>query len=91
MTTDPDAAARGEGGPPDHPAPDQPTPVDLTPEQRALLQRLADGDTIAVAAQAEFLSLRTANRRIAQARQTLGVRNTREAVLTYLRIRRDGS
>ncbi|HET8657461.1 MAG TPA: LuxR family transcriptional regulator [Micromonosporaceae bacterium] len=60
----------------------------LTPEQRALLERLAGGETIAGAAAAEFLSLRTANRRIAQAREALGVRTTREAVLAYLRHRR---
>jgi hypothetical protein len=57
---------------------------ELIPEQRALLDRLASGETIAAAAAAEFLSLRTANRRIAQARATLGVRTTREAVLAYL-------
>lgn len=57
----------------------------LTDEQRALLERLANGETIAAAATAEFLSLRTANRRIAQARAALGVRTTREAVLTYRR------
>jgi hypothetical protein len=66
-----------------------PPPVDgvgqLLPEQRALLERLANGETIAAAAAAEFLSLRTANRRIAQARDLLGVRTTREAVLAYLR------
>jgi hypothetical protein len=63
----------------------------LAPEQRALLDRLAKGDTIAAAAQGEFLSLRTANRRIAEARDALGVRTTREAVLAYLRMRRDSS
>lgn len=57
----------------------------LTPPQRALLRRLADGQTIAAAAEAEFLSLRTANRHIARARDALGVRTTREAVLRYLR------
>ncbi|OLB74186.1 MAG: LuxR family transcriptional regulator [Actinobacteria bacterium 13_2_20CM_2_71_6] len=62
----------------------------LLPEQRALLERLANGETIAAAAAAEFLSLRTANRRIAQAREALGVRTTREAVLAYLRMRRPG-
>ncbi|MFV2011898.1 MULTISPECIES: LuxR family transcriptional regulator [unclassified Micromonospora] len=61
--------------------------VTLIPEQRALLERLANGETIAAAAAAEFLSLRTANRRIAQARGALGVRTTREAVLAYLRHR----
>jgi DNA-binding CsgD family transcriptional regulator len=60
----------------------------LIPEQRALLERLAAGDTIAAAAAAEFLSLRTANRRIAESRTLLGVRTTREAVLAYLRQRR---
>ncbi len=60
----------------------------LLPEQRALLERLANGETIAAAAAAEFLSLRTANRRIALARESLGVRTTREAVLVYLRQRR---
>jgi DNA-binding NarL/FixJ family response regulator len=60
----------------------------LIPEQRALLDRLANGETIAAAAAAEFLSLRTANRRIAQARELFGVRTTREAVLAYLRQRK---
>jgi DNA-binding NarL/FixJ family response regulator len=63
------------------------TVADLVPEQRALLDRLAGGDTIAAAAAAEFLSLRTANRRIAEARALFGVRTTREAVLAYLRQR----
>lgn len=66
-----------------HPGPDA-----LAPEQRALLDRLAAGETIAAAATAEYLSLRTANRRIAQARTILGVRTTREAVLAYLRLHR---
>jgi hypothetical protein len=61
--------------------------ADLVPEQRALLDRLAAGDTIAAAAAAEFLSLRTANRRIAEARALFWVRTTLEAVLAYLRQR----
>ena len=60
----------------------------LLPEQRALLGRLANGETIATAAAAEYLSLRTANRRIAQARAQLGVRTTREAVLVFVHQRR---
>jgi DNA-binding NarL/FixJ family response regulator len=60
----------------------------LLPEQRALLGRLANGETIATAAAAEYLSLRTANRRIAQARTSLGVHTTREAVLVFLHQRR---
>jgi DNA-binding NarL/FixJ family response regulator len=63
-------------------------PGRLLPQQRALLDRLANGETIAAAAAAEFLSLRTANRRIAQARELLGARTTREAVLLYVRQRR---
>ncbi|GAB1691774.1 LuxR family transcriptional regulator [Krasilnikovia sp. M28-CT-15] len=63
--------------------------AELIPEQRALLDRLAAGETIAAAAAAEYLSLRTANRRIAEARALFGVRTTREAVLAYLRQRRD--
>ena len=84
VTTDPDAEpttepGTGPGGGPQ-----------LAPEQRALLERLANGETIAAAAAAEFLSLRTANRRIAEARDVLGVRTTREAVLAYLKLRREG-
>ncbi|MGC9666213.1 hypothetical protein ACNTMW_06595 [Planosporangium sp. 12N6] len=90
MSAEPDTTA-GERASRDR-APDRvPTaPTDLAPEQRALLERLATGATIAAAAQAEYLSLRTANRRIAQARQLLGASTTREAVVTYLRMRRDG-
>ncbi|MGH3731139.1 MAG: LuxR family transcriptional regulator [Micromonosporaceae bacterium] len=76
-------------GPVGRDADDDPEEADddlpLTEEQRALLDRLAAGETIAAAATSEFLSLRTANRRIAQARDALGVRTTREAVLAYLR------
>ncbi|MDP9794522.1 DNA-binding CsgD family transcriptional regulator [Catenuloplanes nepalensis] len=64
--------------------PETGTVEQLAPEQRALLDRLADGETIAAAAAAEFMSLRTANRRIAEARKLLGVRSTREAVMAYL-------
>jgi hypothetical protein len=73
---DPEDAAGDDGGLP------------INEEQRALLDRLAAGETIAAAAEAEFLSLRTANRRIAEARKALGVRTTREAVLAYLRSQR---
>jgi hypothetical protein len=83
VSTDPDAAHAGDADV------DTDTGPQLAPEQRALLERLAAGETIAAAAAAEFLSLRTANRRIAEARDVLGVRTTREAVLAYLRMRRD--
>jgi DNA-binding NarL/FixJ family response regulator len=59
----------------------------LNEEQRALLDRLAAGESIAAAATAEFLSLRTANRRIAAAREALGVRTTRQAVVEYVKRR----
>ena len=97
VSTDPDAPAAGEadgqpaGGSGDTAAEAHGAAARLAPEQRALLDRLAKGDTIAAAAQGEFLSLRTANRRIAEARDALGVRTTREAVLAYLRMRRDSS
>ncbi|WP_238010950.1 LuxR family transcriptional regulator [Dactylosporangium sp. AC04546] len=84
VATDPDADLGTEAEP-------AATGLQLAPEQRALLERLAGGETIAAAAAAEFLSLRTANRRIAEAREALGVRTTREAVLAYLRMRREGN
>lgn len=59
----------------------------LTDEQRALLDLLAEGHSIAQAARRLYLSLRTANRRVAEARTALGVSTTREAVLTYVRLR----
>jgi DNA-binding NarL/FixJ family response regulator len=80
----PDSGAAGPG----NPGPERRSATGrLLPQQRALLERLANGETIAAAAAAEFLSLRTANRRIAQARQLLGVRTTREAVVVYVRQR----
>ena len=59
----------------------------LTPEQRQILDLLADGASIAQAARQLYLSLRTANRRVAAARDALGVASTREAVLAYARLR----
>ncbi|WP_246002681.1 hypothetical protein [Allorhizocola rhizosphaerae] len=51
--------------------------------EKALLERLASGSTISAAATAEFLSLRTANRRIADLRRRAGVSTTRELVGIY--------
>jgi DNA-binding CsgD family transcriptional regulator len=71
----------------DDPAP-VPAPADpLTAEQRQILDLLADGASITQAARRLFLSLRTANRRVAAARAALGVATTREAVLAYVRLR----
>ncbi len=67
--------------------PDPPGPGPLTAEQRDLLDLLADGHSIAQAARLRYLSLRTANRRVAEARTALGVATTRDAVLAYLRLR----
>lgn len=61
--------------------------VPLSDEQRALLDLLAEGHSIAQAARRLYLSLRTANRRVAEARSALGVATTREAVLAYARLR----
>jgi DNA-binding NarL/FixJ family response regulator len=65
-----------------------PSVAGLTVEECALLERLADGESIAGAAEAEFLSLRTANRRIAHTRKVFNVASTRAAVVEYVR-RRD--
>ncbi len=63
---------------------------ELSEHREAIAEAVAEAlaDAIAAAAAAEFLSLRTANRRIAEARALFGVRTTREAVLAYLRQRR---
>ncbi|MGI8648069.1 MAG: LuxR family transcriptional regulator [Acidimicrobiales bacterium] len=63
----------------------------LSREQSALLSRLAAGESVATAAEAEFLSLRTANRRLAQARERLGVDTTQQAVHAYIRLIRSRS
>ena len=55
--------------------------VRLGDDQRDLLRRLADGQSIPEAAAATFLSVRTAERRLGAARRLLGVRTTAEAVL----------
>jgi DNA-directed RNA polymerase specialized sigma24 family protein len=52
----------------------------LDDDQRALLAALAEGASIAEAAGRLHLSTRTAERRLATARRSLGVRTTAEAV-----------
>lgn len=59
----------------------------LSAEQRQLFELLAKGRSIAAAAEELFVSLRTANRRIADARKTLGAGTTSEAVVAYIRLR----
>lgn len=57
----------------------------LSPMEKALLERLATGSTISSAAAAEFLSLRTVNRRITELRRRVGAPTTRELVAMYRR------
>jgi hypothetical protein len=52
----------------------------LDDDQRALLAALAAGASVGAAADALHLSTRTAERRLAAARRSLGVRTTAEAV-----------
>lgn len=59
----------------------------LEDKQREVLELLADGHSIGEAARRLFVSLRTANRRLSDAREALGVSTTREAVLIYARHR----
>lgn len=57
-------------------------PVPLTDEQRVLLRLLADGRSVAEAAEAVGLSRRTAHRRLEAARRALGVATSTEAILS---------
>lgn len=67
--------------------PPEPDALPLSREQREVLDLLADGHSIAQAARMRFLSLRTANRRVAEARERLGVATNREAVVAYVKLR----
>jgi DNA-binding NarL/FixJ family response regulator len=62
---------------------------ELTREERALLELLAAGATLGAAASALHLSRRTADRRLASARQKLGVQTTTEAVVKFAPSRAD--
>lgn len=64
-----------------------PPAIPLTQEQRELLDLLAAGASIASAAASRYISLRTANRRIAEARKALGAASTSEAVVAYSKLR----
>jgi hypothetical protein len=55
----------------------------LNRTERGLLDRLAAGMTLVAAAPAEYLSLRTANRRMAELRRRSGTRTTKEVVALY--------
>jgi len=56
-------------------------PSPLSDEQRSLLQLLGDGKTLGETAKQLHISRRTADRRLQQARDALGVGTTAEAVL----------
>lgn len=53
---------------------------DIGPDARALISRIAAGDTVGQAAHALHLSRRTADRRLAQARRAFGVDRTVVAI-----------
>ncbi len=55
--------------------------LSLSADQRALLEGLANGASIGQVAGELFISLRTAERRVAAARRLLGARTTAEAIL----------
>jgi DNA-binding NarL/FixJ family response regulator len=80
-------------GPSATPPPGSPSPTaqsappavaGLAPDTLELLVVLGGGASIAEAAAAVHVSLRTAERRIAAARRTLGVRSTAEAVVAVM-------
>jgi hypothetical protein len=56
----------------------------LTREEAAVLEALAGGASIPEAAAGLFLSVRTANRRLASARVALGVGSSRAAVVAHM-------
>ena len=65
-------------------APRRPATSGLDPDTLELLAVLGGGASIAEAAAAVHVSLRTAERRIAAARRALGVRSTAEAVVAVM-------
>ena len=67
-------------------APEQPARPTLTPAERALVERLLAGDSLGEAAMALHLSRRTADRRLASARRTLGAATTAEALAIAVQI-----
>ena len=72
-------------GPVDHRTAEPDSGPELTPDERRLLDRLAEGKTLGDAAAELHLSRRTADRRLASARDKLGVATTAEAVVAYVR------
>ena len=81
---------RLRASPPPAPSPEPhrptpPPPADLTPRQREVIARLAEGRTDREIAEELRLSVRTVNAHVAQLLTRLGVRNRAEAVGWYYR------
>lgn len=64
----------------------QPAGPELSPAERALIERLLAGDSLGQAARALHLSRRTADRRLASARRALGASTTAEALAIAVRL-----
>jgi len=73
-------------GPVDHRTEEPEPGPGLTADERRLLDALAQGKTLGEAAAVLHLSRRTADRRLASARQKLGAASTAEAVVAYARL-----
>jgi DNA-binding CsgD family transcriptional regulator len=58
--------------------------AEMSPDEHRLLDRLAGGKTLGDAGTELHLSRRTADRRLASAREKLGVGTTAEAVVAYI-------
>lgn len=72
-------------GPVDHRSTEPESRPTLTSDERGLLDRLAAGRTLGEAAAELNLSRRTADRRLASAREKLGASTTAEAIVEYAR------
>lgn len=70
-------------GPVDHRTAEPPQVPLLTRDEQELLGLLMDGMTLGAAARQLHLSRRTADRRLASARRTLGVATTAEALVAF--------
>jgi DNA-binding NarL/FixJ family response regulator len=73
-------------GPVDHRIGEFQAPPAMTPEARAILGLLAEGETLGEAAELLGLSRRTADRRLAEARAALGVERTAQAIARAKRL-----
>lgn len=74
-------------GPVDHRTDEPEWQAELNADERRLLDRLTEGKTLGQAAAELHVSRRTADRRLASAREKLGVATTAEAVVAHARTR----